>query len=61
VTVNLREGHRFEFRDFGVFEVVRRKAKIGRNPKSPETPIPIPARKAMKFSLGRKFKRLVSN
>ena len=33
VTENLSEGNRFEFRDFGIFEVVLRKAKIGRNPK----------------------------
>jgi len=61
VTDNLVEGNRFEFRDFGVFEVVERKPKIGRNPKSPETPILIPARKGVKFSPGRKLKNLISS
>ncbi|PCI92605.1 hypothetical protein COB11_07020, partial [Candidatus Aerophobetes bacterium] len=28
----LSQGDRLEFRDFGVFEVVQRKQKIGRNP-----------------------------
>ncbi|CCB87846.1 HU family DNA-binding protein [Simkania negevensis] len=61
VTENLVEGNRFEFRDFGIFEVVERKSKIGRNPKSPETPILIPARKGVKFSPGRKLKTLISS
>lgn len=61
VTDNLVEGNRFEFRDFGVFEVVERKSKIGRNPKSPEVPILIPERKTVKFSPGRKLKNLISN
>lgn len=56
VTENLLEGNRFEFRAFGLFEVVERKAKTGRNPKSPQTPIHIPERKAIKFSPGRKMK-----
>ena len=33
ITEDLTNGDRVEFRDFGVFEVVVRKAKIGRNPK----------------------------
>lgn len=61
VTENLLEGNRFEFRGFGVFEVVERKAKIGRNPKSPQTPIHIPERKAIKFSPGRKMKLSIYN
>ena len=61
VSSNLNEGNRFELRDFGVFEVVQRKAKIGRNPKAPEKPIPIPPRKAVKFTPGRKMKSLVSD
>lgn len=61
MTANLREGHRFEFRNFGVFEVVDRKAKIGRNLKSPKTLIPIPVRKGVKFSPGRKIKKAISN
>ena len=37
VTESLGEGNRFEFRDFGIFEIVRREKKIGRNPKAPKT------------------------
>ena len=61
VRSNLKEGNRFELRDFGVFEVVQRKAKVGRNPKSPEKSIPIPSRRAVKFTPGRKMKSLVSD
>ena len=59
MTKNLQKGNRFEFRDFGVFEVVERKAKVGRNPKSPTKPIPIPARKVVKFTPGRKMKQSI--
>ena len=57
---HLEQGHRFELRGFGIFEVVNRKKKIGRNPKSPETPIVIPPRKAVRFIPGKKLKDLVS-
>lgn len=59
VTTSLSSGNRFEFRDFGIFEVIRRKQKIGRNPKSPETSIVIPKRNAVKFTPGKKLKLLV--
>ncbi len=55
----LSEGERLEFRDFGVFEVVERKQKIGRNPKNPDVPITIPARQAVKFTPGKKMKKLI--
>jgi len=61
VRSNLKEGNRFELRDFGVFEAVQRKAKVGRNPKSPEKQIPIPSRRAVKFTPGRKMKSLISD
>lgn len=52
----LSNGDRLEFRDFGVFEVVQRKQKIGRNPKNAGVPIVIPARSAVKFTPGKKMK-----
>lgn len=59
VTDALSKGDRLEFRDFGIFEIVERKQKIGRNPKNAKVPIIIPARKAVKFSAGKKMKKLV--
>ncbi|MFZ4772611.1 MAG: HU family DNA-binding protein [Chlamydiia bacterium] len=52
----LAHGDRYEFRDFGVFEVVIRKQKIGRNPKNAGVAIVIPERKAVKFTPGKKMK-----
>ena len=52
----LAHGDRLEFRDFGVFEIVERKQKIGRNPKNASVPIIIPARQAVKFTPGKKMK-----
>lgn len=61
MTESLRQGDRLEFRDFGVFEVVERKQKIGRNPKKADEPIVIPARNAVKFTPGKKMRELVEN
>ncbi len=55
----LSRGDRLEFRDFGVFEIVERKQKIGRNPKNAGVPIIIPARQAVKFTPGKKMKKLI--
>lgn len=59
MTDSLSEGDRLEFRDFGVFEVVERKQKIGRNPKKAAEPIVIPARNAVKFTPGKKMRKLI--
>ncbi|MEI8329450.1 MAG: HU family DNA-binding protein [Chlamydiia bacterium] len=59
LTDYLAEGDRLEFRDFGVFEIVERKQKIGRNPKNAGVPIVIPARRAVKFTPGKKMKKLI--
>lgn len=59
MTECLSQGDRLEFRDFGVFEVVQRKQKIGRNPKNASVPIVIPARCAVKFTPGKRMKRVI--
>ncbi|MCB1112600.1 MAG: integration host factor subunit beta [Chlamydiales bacterium] len=59
MTHSLAEGDRLEFRDFGVFEVVKRKQKIGRNPKNAAVPIIIPERNAVKFTPGKKMRHLI--
>ena len=55
----LSKGNRLEFRDFGVFEVVHRQQKVGRNPKEPLVPIIIPARKVVKFTPGKKMRECI--
>lgn len=59
LTDSLAKGDRLEFRDFGVFEVVERKQKIGRNPKNASVPIIIPRRNAVKFTPGKKMRKLI--
>jgi len=59
MTDSLSDGDRLEFRDFGVFEVVVRKQKIGRNPKNASIPIVIPARPAVKFTPGKRMRKLI--
>lgn len=61
ITDSLAKGDRIEFRDFGVFEVVLRKQKVGRNPKNADVPIIIPPRKAVKFTSGKRMKELVED
>lgn len=53
ITEALGKGMHVEFREFGVFEVVTRKSRIGRNPNKPENTVRIPARKDVKFKPGR--------
>jgi nucleoid DNA-binding protein len=57
----LAKGDRLEFRDFGVFEIVERKQKVGRNPKNASVPIIIPARPAVKFTPGKKMRKLIEH
>lgn len=55
----LAQGARLEFREFGIFEVVRRKQKVGRNPKKASVSIVIPSRNAVKFTPGKKMRKMV--
>lgn len=59
ITNCLSEGQRLEFREFGVFEVVKREQKIGRNPKKPTVPIVIPSGKRVKFTPGKIMRKVV--
>lgn len=55
----LSKGDTIELRDFGVFQVRKRKARMGRNPNKPEEAIPIPAKTVPDFKPGKKMKELV--
>ena len=52
----LAKGDKVELRNFGVFEVKVRKARIGRNPNAPETDVPIPERAVVKFKPGKEMR-----
>ncbi len=60
VTDALARGGHVELRDFGVFEVCERKARVGRNPNKPAIPVPIPAHKVVRFKPGRLMKARVA-
>lgn len=52
----LAKGDKVELRNFGVFEIKVRRARVGRNPNKPETDVPIPARATVKFRAGKEMR-----
>jgi len=56
----LAQGENVEFRNFGVFECVYRKPRIGRNPQKPENTVQIPGRYVVRFKPGKEMKRKMS-
>ena len=56
ITEALAKGDKVELRNFGVFEVKVRKARVGRNPKKPGTDVAIPARSMVKFKSGKEMR-----
>src|SRR5688572_26321396 len=56
----LARGEKVELRNFGVFEIKVRKARIGRNPNQPGTDVPIPERAVVKFKAGKEMREAVS-
>ena len=61
IVLELGEGNRLEFRDFGVFEVRSRAARIAQNPKTMQK-VQVPRKRTVKFKIGRVMKdRLLDN
>ncbi len=60
VILELRQGNRLGFRDFGVFEIKQRAARMAQNPKTLER-VPVPAKKTVKFKVGRLMKDALEN
>ncbi len=55
----LGKGNRLEFRDFGVFETRTRAARAAQNPKTLER-VEVPAKRTVKFKMGRLMKDTMS-
>ncbi|MSU22138.1 MAG: integration host factor subunit beta [Pedosphaera sp.] len=53
------KGTKVELRNFGVFEVKIRKARVGRNPNAPAADVRIPPRAVVKFKPGKKMRETV--
>ena len=58
VITELGRGHRLEFRDFGVFELRDLAPRMAQNPRTLER-VPVPARRTVKFKIGRLMKDAV--
>lgn len=56
----LSEGNRLEIRNFGVFELKTRDARLGRNPRTGEE-VPIEAKRVGTFKPGKALKERVQN
>lgn len=54
----LAAGHRLEFREFGVFDIVHKKPRVARNPRTGET-VHVPAKRMVHFKVGRLMKKRV--
>lgn len=57
---SLGREERVELRNFGVFEVRRRKPRVGRNPANPAKQYPVPARAIAKFKPGKEMAAVVA-
>ncbi len=60
ITDALLAGKHVEFRDFGVFEIATRKARVGRNPHKPDHVVVIPERTVVKFKPGKRMKLITA-
>ena len=59
VVTELSTGNRLEFRDFGVFEVVTRKPRTGRNPRT-GAKVAVPPKRVVTFKMGKVMKDKVA-
>lgn len=59
IIVELGKGNRLEFRDFGVFEVRERAARMAQNPKTLER-VKVPPKRTVKFKVGNLMKKTLS-
>ena len=59
IAESVAQGDTVDLRNFGVFEVKIRKARIGRNPNAPEKDVPIPQRSVVKFKPGKEMRESV--
>ena len=60
IVTELGRGNRLEFREFGVFEVKERRARVAQNPKTLE-PVLVPPKQTVKFKVGRVMKEVLSD
>jgi nucleoid DNA-binding protein len=59
ISETVAKGGNVELRNFGVFDVQVRKARVGRNPRLPSKDIRIPPRAVVKFKAGKEMREAV--
>lgn len=60
IVVELGQGNRLEFRDFGVFEIKHRAARWAQNPKTLER-VYVPPKQTVKFKVGRMMREALAS
>ena len=60
IVQELSVGNRLEFREFGVFEVKERAARLAQNPRTLEK-VEVPAKRVVKFKVGRLMRQNVGD
>lgn len=55
VVDELARGNRLEFREFGVFDVIHKRERLARNPRTGET-VKVPSKTVVHFKVGRLMK-----
>ena len=58
IIAELAQGHRLEFREFGVFEVKQRASRMAQNPRTLEK-VHVPSKRVVKFKVGRAMRERV--
>ncbi len=58
ITESLKKGHKVTLVGFGTFHIAKRKARVGRNPRTKEA-IQIPAKKVVRFKAGKSLRDVV--
>ena len=58
IIAELAKGNRMEFREFGVFDVATKKARIARNPRTGEA-VEVPEKCVVNFKVGRSMREKV--
>ena len=59
IIVELGQGNRLEFRDFGVFEIRHRAARMAQNPKTLKK-VQVPPKRTVKFKVGHMMKKTLT-
>jgi nucleoid DNA-binding protein len=60
ISSRLAAGGSVELRNFGIFRIKSRRARLGRNPKRPGSEIVIPAQAVIKFKAGKEVLQLLN-